>query len=148
MLGHGAVLTAVMGGGRTIADRQNLVAWGDAPVSKKSEAQPWPGQLPPPAPTTVFPIARQVSVTASSGEQVDLNDRGMLSGVPDRFSATNSLRDSGPVRAWAGPWPVDERWWDGDAHRAASRFQLVDADGTAWLLILEDHRWWAEARYD
>ncbi|MCU1403546.1 MAG: polymerase family protein [Microbacteriaceae bacterium] len=148
MLGHGAVLTAVMGGGRTIADRQNLIAWGDTPVSTKPEAQPWPGRLPPPAPTTVFPIASQVSVTASSGEQVDLNDRGMLSGVPDRFSATNSLRDSRPVRAWAGPWPVDERWWDADTHRAASRFQLVDADGTAWLLLLEDHRWWAEARYD
>ena len=28
------------------------------------------------------------------------------------------------------------------------RFQLVDADGTAWLLALAGAGWFAEARYD
>jgi protein ImuB len=28
------------------------------------------------------------------------------------------------------------------------RFQLVDADGTAWLLRLASGGWFAEARYD
>ena len=43
MLGHGAVLTASVGGGRTLADRQQLVAWGDRPVEGRSAEQPWPG---------------------------------------------------------------------------------------------------------
>ena len=31
---------------------------------------------------------------------------------------------------------------------AVNRFQIVDSDGTAWLLVLEGEHWWAEARYD
>jgi protein ImuB len=30
-----------------------------------------------------------------------------------------------PVRAWAGPWCVDERWWDPIAHRRRARLQVV-----------------------
>jgi protein ImuB len=29
-----------------------------------------------------------------------------------------------------------------------NRFQLVDSAGGAWLLVLDDSGWWAEARYD
>jgi hypothetical protein len=29
-----------------------------------------------------------------------------------------------------------------------SRFQLVDEDGEAWLLVLEGETWSVEARYD
>ena len=53
-----------------------------------------------------------------------------------------------PVVAWAGPWPVDERWWDPPAHRRRARAQVVTADGTARLLALEGGRWWVEATYD
>jgi protein ImuB len=52
------------------------------------------------------------------------------------------------VVAWAGPWPVEERWWNPDSTRRLARFQLVGADGNAWLLLVEDGRWWTEARYD
>ncbi|HET6826907.1 MAG TPA: DNA polymerase Y family protein, partial [Amnibacterium sp.] len=52
------------------------------------------------------------------------------------------------VTAWAGPWPVDERWWDPVAARSVHRLQVVDDDGSAWLLCYEAGRWWAEARYD
>jgi protein ImuB len=51
------------------------------------------------------------------------------------------------VSAWAGPWPVSERWWDSTA-RSLQRVQLVDETGRAWLLVLAAHRWWAEAVYD
>jgi protein ImuB len=52
------------------------------------------------------------------------------------------------VTAWAGPWPVDERWWDARAARHLNRFQLIDETGCAWLLLQEGERWLAEARYD
>ena len=39
-----------------------------------------------------------------------------------------------PVTAWAGPWPTDEGWWSGGAGPSA-RFQVVGADGRAWLLL-------------
>ena len=53
-----------------------------------------------------------------------------------------------PVRAWAGPWPVVERWWDAEHAKRVHRFQIVDDDGCAWLLVRDDEGWWAEARYD
>ena len=148
MLGHGGVLTAVVGGGRLFADRHREIAWGDPVSPGRPDDRPWPGSLPAPFPATVFPLPLLVCVVGSDGKQVEIDARGMLSGEPTGFSPTNSMRDLGAPLSWAGPWPVDERWWSPGYGRVVNRFQLVDAGGTAWLLALEDGRWWAEARYD
>ncbi|MBT5905351.1 MAG: hypothetical protein HOH27_06055 [Acidimicrobiaceae bacterium] len=50
--------------------------------------------------------------------------------------------------AWAGPWPVDERWWDPLRRRRRVRLQVVTADGTALLVVLTDGRWTVAATYD
>jgi protein ImuB len=146
MLGHGGVLTTAVGGGRTLRDREKLIPWGDREPAGKSPTQPWPGRLPAPAPGTVFEAPLPAAVFAADDSAVDVDARGILSGVPSRFSADN--RTILPISAWAGPWPIAERWWDADTSRTANRFQVVDETGTAWLLVLEDHLWWAEARYD
>ncbi|MCU1558822.1 MAG: polymerase family protein [Microbacteriaceae bacterium] len=146
MLGHGGVLTAAVGGGRTQRDREKLIPWGDREPAGKSSTQPWPGRLPAPAPSTVFELPLPASVFAGDGSVIDVDDRGILSAVPSRFSTDN--RTTLPVSAWAGPWPIAERWWDAGTARTANRFQVVDETGAAWLLVLEDHLWWAEARYD
>ncbi|MDB5280859.1 MAG: polymerase family protein [Ferruginibacter sp.] len=152
MLGHGGVLTAVLSGGRTLADRQVTVPWGDRPLLTRAPAQPWPGQLPQPAPSTVFPAPHPVHVFGPAGESVEVSDRGVLSAAPAQFSPAASGRDLRRITAWAGPWPVVERWWDADNTTKANRFQVVDAAGTAWLLVQETtgsgSSWSAEARYD
>ena len=53
-----------------------------------------------------------------------------------------------PIDAWAGPWPIDELWWEPDQARQIARFQIADVNGSAWLLIVENDQWWTEARYD
>ena len=63
-----------------------------------------------------------------------MTERGVVSGEPTRFRLRPSTSGWQPVAAWAGPWPVDERWWSGGEGRA-SRFQVVGADGRAWLLV-------------
>ncbi|WP_232466309.1 DNA polymerase Y family protein [Diaminobutyricimonas sp. LJ205] len=146
MLGHEGVLTVAIGGGRTLAERAMLVPWGDWPAFLRSPDQPWPGSLPQPAPATVFPAPHPVTVFADSGEQVSVDERAGLSAAPARLVAASGA--SKQVTAWAGPWPIDERWWDAEHSRAAHRFQVVDDDGLAWLLVLDAHGWWAEARYD
>ncbi len=148
MLGHDAVLTATIGGGRALAERQMLVPWGDRATGVSRAKQPWPGSLPAPAPSTVFEKRRRVGVYAADGSPVDVDDRGAVTATVARFSATGSPRDAREVTAWAGPWPVRERWWDAQQHRAMQRFQVVDAEGTAWLLVLDGDGWSAEARYD
>ena len=68
-----------------------------------------------------------------------------------RFEPGPQVADSNklhPVTAWAGPWPVEERWWDEEAENRLARFQLVGADGRAWLFAVRNTHWWAEASYD
>lgn len=146
MLGHGAVLTGTVGGGRTLQERQATVAWGDRAAITKSPTQPWPGRLPPPTPTTVLERPVPATVLDALGDTVDIDDRGLLTAIPARFSVDG--RTLIGVRAWAGPWPIAVRWWDPATAQRASRFQVVDDVGAAWLLVLEDHRWWLEAKYD
>lgn len=147
VLGREAVVSAVLGGGRSPAQRQTLVPWGDPLTPDRSSKAPWPGSLPPPAPATVFDRPGPALVVGAGGQAVGVTARGALTAEPVRFCAagTKELR---PVQAWAGPWPVDERWWDETAARRAARFQVVGVDGSAWLLTVENGRWWTEARYD
>jgi protein ImuB len=146
MVGHRGVLTATASGGRTPAERQTLVPWGDRPLVARDPGSPWPGSLPPPAPATVYELPRQIAVHDSRGRPVAVDERGELSAPPAAMvSQTGNRRE---LTAWAGPWPLDERWWDAQAARTASRFQVVDGEGIAWLLVLDGEGWWAEGRYD
>jgi protein ImuB len=145
MLGHGAVLMPGIGGGRTLAERQQLVAWGDRPVAGRPADRPWPGRLPAPLPGTVFTPRRAVHVLGAAGESVGVSERGVVTSAPATFSADG--RDIRRITAWAGPWPLDERWWSPEG-RSSWRFQAVEDSGCAWLLALDAAGWWAEARYD
>lgn len=147
MLGHGAVATVVIGGGRGPAERQTLVPWGDRPVPKLAPDLPWPGSLPAPAPATVYPEPRPARVLGPDGRPVSVSARGELSGHLAHFSPDPDT-DLQPVTAWAGPWPADERWWDTDAENRLARFQLVGPDGRAWLLAVRNGHWWTQASYD
>ena len=145
MLGHRGVLTPAVGGGRWLAERQVLVPWGDRATAAQQRSRPWPGSLPPPAPATVFPRAWPVDVVSQAGVIVEGDGRGGLTAPPARLTAAGRRRD---IVSWAGPWTVDERDWDAARARRAHRFQVVDAEQEAWLLVCEDGRWAAEARYD
>lgn len=155
MLGHRGVLTPAVGGGRWLAERQVLVPWGDrderdrdprgADSLAAQRARPWPGSLPDPLPTTVFADPVPIDVRALGGELIDIDERGNVSAVP-AFLIEGGRRRA--IEAWAGPWPVVERGWDAARARRAHRFQVVDADGGAWLLVCEGDAWTAEALYD
>ena len=146
MLGHDAVVSTVVSGGRSPAERQTRVPWGDPPTPARRYDLPWPGSLPPPAPATVYAQARPAVVLGETGQSIAINDRGVLTGTLTRFSPDGA--PPRPVQAWAGPWPVEERWWDDAAARQVARFQVVDVEGSAWLLLVENGTWWVEARYD
>ncbi|MCM3504765.1 MULTISPECIES: DNA polymerase Y family protein [unclassified Curtobacterium] len=150
LVGHEGVVTPRIGGGRTLAERVVLVPWGDAPVGGERALatvrdRPWPGRLPGPPPATVLERPRPVDVVAAGGDTVDVDDRGALTAVPERFRAEGERGGRfASVTAWAGPWPLVVRWWEAGGRRL-HRLQVVDDDGRAWYLVLADHRWWAEA---
>ncbi|HKD88783.1 MAG TPA: DNA polymerase Y family protein, partial [Streptosporangiaceae bacterium] len=146
MLGHDRVTRPVMAGGRRPADQVLLVPFGDTGVPQRPADRPWPDQIPAPAPATVFGVPLAASVTDGSDREVTVSGRAQLSAPPARLSADGSPARA--ITAWAGPWPVTERWWDPRHGRRQARFQLVTEDGAAWLAALQDGRWLIEARYD
>ncbi|MGK2949252.1 MAG: DNA polymerase Y family protein [Acidimicrobiales bacterium] len=109
-------------------------------------AGPWPGRLPAPSPAWVHHAPVDAEVTDLAGTSLRVSGRGELSGPPAQVSVAG-----GPwlaVVAWAGPWPLEERWWDSARHRRRARLQLVTSDGTARLVTLEAGTWHVEATYD
>jgi len=151
LLGHDAVVVPEWRGGRGPGERFRPVPLEmvdlDARVGR--DDTPWPGSLPSPAPAVVWPSPAAAELLDAEGRRVAVGGRGLVSAPPARCAVAG-----GPwaeVRAWAGPWCVDERWWDPVAHRRRARIQAVLARGdesAAHLLTLESGRWWLEATYD
>jgi protein ImuB len=161
LLGPDAVLTGVPSGGRGPAERVRLVPWGDERVPDRPVEPPWPGRLPAPSPATVYPEPLPAAVHDAEGAPVGVSGRLAVSAPPHRIrigaaGSGGASRGAGgtaatetvDVVAWAGPWPVEERWWaPAEAHRCV-RFQFVLADGRAVLAALSRGRWTVEALYD
>ncbi|MGK5672294.1 DNA polymerase Y family protein [Micromonospora sp. URMC 106] len=146
ILGPEAVVTAVLGGGRSPADQVRLVPWGDERLPARPGEPPWPGRLPPPAPAVVLPDPLAATVHDAAGEPVVVSARLQVSAAPARL-AVGTARPA-EIVGWAGPWPVDERWWAPAEARRRARFQVCLADGAALLLAVEGGRWLVEAIYD
>ncbi|MFD1721051.1 DNA polymerase Y family protein [Amnibacterium endophyticum] len=144
MLGHEAVLTAAIGGGRLLSDRRVLAPWGEAHAPARAADRPWPGRLPGFVPAAVLDDRPTVHVLDPAGRPVDVDERGALSAPP--AALTDPAGRTGRVDGWAGPWPIDERWWD-DAGVRLHRLQATTEDGAAWLLAHDGRDWWAEAQY-
>ena len=167
LLGAGAVTVPRLDGGRRPADTgrrvplhaaadadrgQDSSATGPRNGKKKKKAKakavdaPWLGRLPAPSPAVVLAQPEPITVTDCGGAPITVGGRGEASAAPQQL--TDSAGRSRTVTAWAGPWPLDERWWRPSARRRQARFQLVLDDGSAHLCALESGRWWREATYD
>jgi protein ImuB len=146
MLGHESVTHPMLAGGRSPGDRVVLVPFGDVREARLPADRPWPAGIPPPAPATVYPAPLPAQVIDASGAPVTVTGRAVVSASPDALTTGD-----GPwlaITAWAGPWPVTERWWDSGHVSRRARFQLVTGDGIGWLAAVEQGRWQIEARYD
>ncbi|MFI5832865.1 DNA polymerase Y family protein [Micromonospora sp. NPDC051300] len=192
ILGPEAVVTAVLGGGRSPADQVRLVPWGDervptrpgppplpalpppgapssdlpspdpvasagpGPVARRGGGRagrgravvepPWPGRIPPPSPAVVLPTPLSAEVRDAAGEPVVVSARLAVSAAPARLTVGPGR--PAEISGWAGPWPVDERWWAPAEARRRARFQVCLVDGTALLLAVEGGQWLVEAIYD
>jgi protein ImuB len=145
MLGHEAVLRPVPGGGRDFAEQVTPVPFGEKREPRLAAGPPWPGRVMGAAPGVVYPVAREAEVTDDAGHLVTVTGRCVLSAAPARLAVEHEPPRR--VTAWAGPWPLSERWWDADAARRRARFQLATDDGRAWLAAVKDGRWLIEAGY-
>jgi protein ImuB len=151
MLGLGSVVVPVACGGRGPADRTRYVSWGEDATVAREPAQPWPGRLPAPAPAVLVDPPAPIRVLDETGQPVVVTERGGLLRPPARLGVADGV--SLAVTSWAGPWPVDERWWDPAQRSRVARLQLVDLHGRAYLVAGEmsrdgSPRWHLEGIYD
>ncbi|MDW3180356.1 MAG: DNA polymerase Y family protein, partial [Acidimicrobiia bacterium] len=108
------------------------------------DERPWPGQIPAPSPVELF-SSKAVHVVDANGDSITVSGRGDVSAPPAKVS--HDERCWRRVVAWAGPWLLDERWWDIDRARRRARFQLIDEDGEAILAYIESGKWWLAGTY-
>jgi protein ImuB len=161
LLGPDSVFTAVLGGGRSYADRVRLVPWGDERSPRRPggepgsgagggrvqrEQPPWPGRLPTPAPATVLAEPLPILIRTGEGTTITVDARLAITGPP--ASVTIGREAPVDVTGWAGPWPVEERWWAPAEASQLVRLQVLLADGRALLVALADGQWKLEAVYD
>ncbi len=149
ILGPGSVLVPERRGGRDPADRIRLVPVEAVNLSEPrilvEPPEPWPGQVPAPSPTTAYTDPPSAEVLDADGHRVGVDGRGTITAPPHELRLNGG---SQTIVAWAGPWPIDERWWDPTTHRRRARIQVVTTDGAAHMLVLEGRRWWLSATYD
>jgi len=112
-------------------------------------ARDWSGALPRPSPPSVAsqpPIAEVLNV---DGRSVMVTGRHELDSVPVRLRVSGRSYDI--VRV-AGPWPVEERWWDARRRRRHVRLQLLvqrsNGATSVFLVGLENRTWTLLAYYD
>jgi protein ImuB len=152
LLGPEAVQVPVLSGGRGPAERITFTPLGDEPVPRADPSQPWPGQLPEPSPTVL--LDDPIELLDAEGNPVRVTSRGLFSADPARLTSSPvavPATGAGELSWWAGPWPVDERWWDPEQStngRTARVQVLLDGGGPAMLLCYRQRRWYLEGVYE
>jgi protein ImuB len=89
-------------------------------------------------------------VVDAAGQVVRVTARGGVSAPPVTvtFGVRGTIAGSAErVQSWAGPWPVEERWWDATRTRRIARFQLLTVSGRLLLAVVERGTWALAAEY-
>ncbi len=169
VLGTEAVVQPIVVGGRSPAERIKLVAVGEELETARGEGKPaqaWPAAMLSPYPASVLPSpadsepagnsdaderkdpslahpAHRVQLLDSQGGSVIVTGRATVQAAPTTLVRGKKKY---PIRSWAGPWPVDERWWVPDQAQRIARLQITTENG-AYLLVGSKGRWRIEGSY-
>jgi protein ImuB len=149
LAGEQAVTVPAWEGGRLPSDRYRRVPAVSVDLDDPSErldrgAGPWPGATLTPSPTVVPPRPVPVELVGDDGLPVLVSGRGEVSQAPVELRVgANRHR----IVAWAGPWPLEQRWWLPERTRRLARLQVVTASGEAHLVGIERQRWSILATY-
>ena len=147
MLGYDAVTTAVAQGGRTPREQVRWIPWGELREPLLPLDAAWPGALPAPHPARVFDPPLPAEVVDAHGDAVCVSGRGEQVAAPAHIRCAGLPDGGGLVRAWAGPWAHDVRWWDHQMHRRCARWQVVVGE-VACVVVVEAGQGGVEAIYD
>lgn len=147
--GEAAVRVPAWSGGRLPDERYRWVPASGVDLDDPSDRLdpgdgPWPGALPAPSPAAVLSDPLPIEVLDEVGDPVAVTGRGEPSAAPSTV-VVHGRRHR--IVAWAGPWPVEQRWWHPSSTRRLARFQIVTDQGDAHLVVIERRRWSIVATY-
>ena len=119
----------------------------------------WTGAIPVPAPAAIAPDPPRVRLVDASGDEVSVTGRHEFSSLPAALEVGDvgsGMMRSEVVRSEvvrvAGPWPVEERWWDPRRRKRQARAQVLVRNPTSGvgvlLLVAEGGTWSIVGRYD
>ncbi|MDO5726574.1 MAG: DNA polymerase Y family protein [Bowdeniella nasicola] len=149
LVGPDRVLQAHLRGGRHPRERVIL-----QPVTAPQRVDPhlkdtWPGQLPGPAPTRLYerPIALRLYCQQGNDIAVPAIETAWIPTPVHYQLATHQTGEREGIQAWAGPWPLVQRWWHRDGS-ARIYLQLIPHRGNPMLVASRKHGWVVEGIYD
>ncbi len=111
---------------------------------------PWSGLLPSPLPAVALVCPERTSLLDRSGKAVGVTRRCELTAIPQWVLRADGARQE--ILTWAGPWPIEERWWDSDRALRIVQMQIVIAgrmnSEQPMLLRLQNGNWLIVASYE
>ena len=128
LLGSAAVQVFKWQGGRDLLDSYQLISAthtqtiGSGDNSEQPAVPKWRGALPTPSPSVVYSEPISVQINDQFGKLLSVSARHELSAPPVTVIIGVAHYK---VNSWAGPWPVEEHWWDIARNRRLVRLQLV-----------------------
>ncbi|RRQ26036.1 DNA polymerase Y family protein [Rhodococcus sp. Eu-32] len=145
LLGGDAVKIGVLSGGRGPVEQVTLRSLGDELVPLRDPSAPWPGKLPQPAPAAVMESRPEVLLEDALGSSVHTSERGDFDRAP---AVLRWGSKKWAVTGWAGPWSVDERWWDPAVGHRGARVQVHIDENRVLLLAYDSEGWHVEGIYE
>lgn len=90
--------------------------------------------------------AAAIALCDKDGNLIHVTGRGMLSATPHYLRWGRTLHR---ITGWAGPWPVDEQWWQEGKRYARVQISAENPNGTqsGYLLVTQGTQWRIEATY-
>lgn len=143
LLGPSGVAIPSIVGGRSPLDRFVLTPWGEQSTAVANES-PWPNRLPSPSPSTVTTDPQPIDLHSDRGVTITASKRGVLSSQPHLVCLDGQQR---LITDFAGPWTVDDQWWDTQHRSRGVYLQVVVEDGDAFLLWSSKGRWYLAGCY-
>jgi protein ImuB len=157
LLGSTAVQLVKWQGGRDLQENFQLVSAShfqlrQSAVVTTTDKPKWRGSLPTPSPSVVYSEPPLVRVVDKNKNLLRVSARHELSADPEQLIIN---QQNHKIISWAGPWPVEEKWWDTARSRRLVRLQVVIEkllpDGSqqvqALLVALEHGEWSIAAIY-
>jgi len=110
---------------------------------------PWSGLLPSPLPAVALTEPERIVLFDVADNAVGVTRRCELTAIPQWVIRADGARQE--ILTWAGPWPIEERWWDPARASRIVQMQIVISGSRQvempLLLQLQRHNWLITACY-